>query len=286
MSRSHRFQVGSIDCIVVADGTSDYTADLMFARAPRGRRDDALRAHGLKPEVITAHLNCLVIRSAGRTALVDTGLGPGVSRTAGLLMSSLRGCGMTAANLDVVFLTHAHPDHIGGNLPGGKTPWSNARFAMARREWEFWTSEATRQRLAAAQLYGVPDLDGFIGGWIAAHLSPLAATIDLLDGDREIVPGVRMVPASGHTPGHTMLEISSGGQTVLAAVDTFLTPLHVKEPEWAPIFDLDPSAAAATRRATAGRLAANRTLFLSYHFPFPGLGYVEQRGAGWEWQPA
>ncbi len=287
MRTSHRFQIGSIECIALADGTFLYTAGMLFANAPKETAEQALRDQGTDPKAIALAYTGLLIRTGRNSVLVDTGMGVGVAPTAGRLVESLRAAGIPPETIDIVVLTHGHPDHIGGSVdPEGKPMFPNARYVMAKTEWDFWTAESNLEKLAAGGVCGIPELDQFMVTCARRNLPPVARQMDFVEGEAEIAPGVRVVPAAGHTVGHLALLVSSGSEQLLHLADTVLHPIHLERPEWRSIFDLAPDRAATTRQQLLDRAAADKALVLAYHFPFPGLGHVTPRGVGWVWEPA
>jgi len=116
-------------------------------------------------------------------------------------------------------------------------------------------------------------------------LAGLHHQLEMVDGETEIVPGVRLLPAPGHTPGHLALLLDSGGEQLLNLGDAAVHPLHLEHPEWENGFDVAPDRAAATRRALLARAAADQMHVMAFHFPFPSVGRVEKRNAAWEWRP-
>lgn len=116
-------------------------------------------------------------------------------------------------------------------------------------------------------------------------VSELKGQLELVDHETEIVPRIQAIAAPGHTPGHMALAISSGGDQLLCISDAALHPIHLEQPEWYAAVDFAPEQVVATRRRLLNRAAAEKTLVLAFHFPFPGLGHVVQKGDGWQWQP-
>lgn len=274
-SRVHRFRLGEFECLSLSDGSLAYRPEMLFANAPKEELDGLMVREGLPTHHVTTPYTCLLLRVDRNVVLVDTGAGTVIGPTAGKLQESMREAGIDAKDVGSVILTHAHPDHVGGNLDSaGHLLYNNAQFFILRQEWEFWTSDqATR----------VPEPFTRIA---RDNLEPLADRVVLVDDDDEIVPGIRVVAAIGHTPGHMALSIGSGNQQLLHVSDVVLYPWHLEHPDWVPVFDLLPAEAAATKRRIFDRAAADRSLVFAHHFPpFPALGRVESRGSGWSWVP-
>ena len=207
--------------------------------------------------------------------LIDTGAGSLVGPSAGKLAESMKEAGVRPHDIGTVILTHAHPDHVGGNLDGaGDLVHPNAVFFILKQEWAFWTSEAA----AAAP-------ERFVQ--IArSNLEPIKDRVTLVEDDQELVPGIRAVAAIGHTPGHMALSITSGDEQLLHVSDTVLHPWHLGHPDWVPVFDLVPEEAARTKARLFDRAVDEKCLVFAHHFPpFPAIGHIERRASGWEWLP-
>ena len=196
-----------------------------------------------------------------------------------ILNPNLKALGIAPEDIDTVILTHVHPDHIGGNTDSeGKPTFPNARYVMWQDEWDFWTSEQAELKLDEHVREVLLQV-------ARKNLPPIQAQLNLINHETEIVPGIQAIAAPEHTPGHMALAISSEGEQLLCISDTALHPIHVEQPEWYAVVDFAPEQVVATRRRLMDRAAAEKALVLAFHFPFPGLGHVVQKGEGWQWQP-
>jgi glyoxylase-like metal-dependent hydrolase (beta-lactamase superfamily II) len=216
-------------------------------------------------------LTCLLVHVGDRHILVDTGFGPRPDRPeVGLLGQSLAAVGVAEAEIDTVVISHAHGDHIGGATRGAGEDASPA-FAKAR----YWLGQADWDH------FSPPERATQTG--LADKLLPLKAAdrLDLADGEQEIAPGVRLLPLPGHTPGHMGVAFTSGQETAVYVGDLVHHPLQVEHPDWSPVFDALPPLSRETRRNLIDRARRERSLVLSYHLPFPGVGRVDS-GA---WRP-
>ncbi|WP_261985716.1 MBL fold metallo-hydrolase [Microbispora sp. CSR-4] len=189
------------------------------------------------------HFHCYLVRAAGRTVLVDTGIGGADSPATwaplpGRLTEELAAAGTAPEDVDVVVLTHLHSDHMGGAVAGGAPVFPNARHIVQRAEVE-WASAPVRELI----------------------LDPLRDLLDVADGDVEAVPGVRVLHAPGHTPGHQCVE---AGDVVMSG-DVLHHPVQLADPTIRYVYDEDPGLAVRTRTDVLARAA----VLAPAHFPDP-----------------
>lgn len=203
--------------------------------------------------------------------LFDTGLGEPESA----LLTGLAEIGVAADDIDLVVLTHCHPDHIGGLVTQGSLTFSRARYVFGRAEFDFWLrGENVRQaRLANRELF-------------LRNCAPLADRSTFVLPGEEILPGVTAIDAAGHSPGLLAFRIESEGERLLIWSDACLHYIvSLQRPDWQAAVDDDKDKAANTRWRLLARTADERILVAGYHMPFPGLGHVERAGNAFRWVP-
>ncbi|KUJ73701.1 MBL fold metallo-hydrolase [Ruegeria marisrubri] len=197
--------------------------------------------------------------------LFDTGLGKGGIQTA------LAGAGVSPEDIDIVVLTHMHPDHIGGMTTKDAPTFPNARYVTAAAEYDFWSAQEEGNR---------------VGDMVAAKVTPFADKMSFIEDGGQVASGVTAMAAFGHTPGHMVYHLESGGQRLILTAD--LANHYVwsfAHPEWEVKFDMDKAQATAARRKVLGMLAADKVPMIGYHMPFPAAGFVETRGDGFRFVP-
>ncbi len=203
-----------------------------------------------------------LVNTGAELVLFDTGL------AAEGTTAALAAAGISPDQIDVVVLTHMHGDHIGGMMTAdGQPTFANARYVTGSTEHNFWSGAAN---------------EGF-----DAKVKPLNDKFTFLDDGGSVASGITAKLAVGHTPGHMMYLIESEGKTLAVTADTANHYIFsLANPDWEVRFDADKAAAAQTRRAVFGMIAADRLPFIGYHMPFPGMGFVEVAGSGFRYVPA
>lgn len=264
----YRVRVGEILVTVVSDGFIK-GGEGILRNVDMDAASAVLRdSHRYPPSV---DVNAFVIQQAGRTMLVDTGSGVSMGRNAGRLRRNLKAANILAEDIDTVFLTHIHPDHVGGLSEDGRAHFPNAELAISAVEYRHWMDDAAMQRSKESQRSLFFELP-------REQLAPYTNRLRLVVED-EIFPGVSIVPAPGHTPGHSLCSISSGADSLLIWGDTVHVPeVQTAFPDAGVVFDVDPAAAAKTRRRVFDMVSADRTPVMGMHHGFPGLMQLDRKG--------
>jgi glyoxylase-like metal-dependent hydrolase (beta-lactamase superfamily II) len=213
-------------------------------------------------------VNCFLVRDEDGITLVDTGVGPGgggpFAFPAGTLLSTLADLGVRTGEVDRVVLTHLHPDHVGGNVdPAGRPTFPNARYLVAREEWSYWVDDRWRASKWS-----------FVGDIFDAHLQPLVSTghLELVESAPHALSRTStLVSLPGHTPGHSGVDVCSGGMKVRLIGDAMHHPIQCAHSDWRYVHDTAPDLAVATRLQILEDAAAPDHLLAGSHFPAPSI---------------
>lgn len=277
--QTHRFPLGAFTVHVVNDGDVTFPVAMFGVTAQPQELVAARLALGLG-EQLTMPMNVVVVDTGAHRVLVDGGAGPGLPN-AGRLRVGLAHAGIDPASIDTVVVSHLHPDHVGGLLGGdGALTFAAARHVLPREEHAYWAADP-----ALGELNVPGEQRAYLRQAARQFLARAGDRLERLEFGAEVVPGVTLVRAVGHTPGHAAIEVHSGGERLLHVVDAFAWPdLHVPHPEWVGVVDSWPAHLIPTRRALLEQAGADRdTRVLGYHWPFPGVGRVTRDGDGWRY---
>lgn len=268
----YQFTIGDIKCIAIRDGGHRGSVDSLFVNAPTDELNLTLRVHNLERDKLWSTWTCLLVNTDDGKLLIDAGVGNG-NPNGGHLLPQLESYGIRPDDIDMVFITHGHPDHLGGCVgQDGKPVFAHARYVIAKREYQFWTDMQHQDDLYIQMTQ------------IARRkLSAIENQLELVEGDIELLPGIRTIEAPGHTPGHSGIQIHSQGETLLNLADSVLHPLHLEHPGWYSRVDVLPEQMIATRTRLLELATRENALVLLFHFKFPSLGYVKQDGNRWGW---
>ena len=268
-----RFRLGDFSCVVLCDGNETLTEEdvtSMFTKDAE-RMLAALRALHTP---LGFSRNILLVETAAKRVLFDTGNGQVDPADPGHLLDNLRTANITPESIDTVVISHYHGDHIGGLLDSAGYPtFVNARLVVPKLEHDYWMREDV-----------LAGMDQETATQLRQTFAAYAKGLTLLDSTADIEPGIRYVPALGHSPGHQAVSIESQGARLLHLVDAIHMPIQLNAVD-VSAFDFQPDIAIATRRAMLARTESENLLVLAYHFPFPGLGHVKRTGDLIAWEP-
>ena len=269
----HR-RIGDIVVTALSDGYLDGTVEVMQNISPAdatGMLTDKFRP-GRRTSV-----NCYLVYSAGRLALIETGSGDYLLPTAGKLQQNLKAAGVDPADIETVILTHMHPDHSAGltDPKTGEKFFPNAELVVNENEPRHWQDDGAMNKAddRARKLYFQCARE---------QMAPYHNQMRTFAGSVEVFPGVTSIPLHGHTPGHSGYMIASGDKSLLIWGDIIHVPeVQVPRPDVTMVFDTDPHQAAATRKRTFDMVATDRQLIAGMHVHFPGFANLVKQGDGY-----
>ena len=278
----YRSKLGDFEITVVSDGARAIPLPPKFVNNVSNEEVLAVAEAAYMPKgSIIAPFNPIVVNTGAKLVLIDTGYGPGLGPTVGLLPLTLAAAGIDPKAIDIVLISHMHGDHILGlKTPDGALAFPNAEIKVPAVDWTYWMSDENMSRAP----------EGFQKasfGFNRKIFSNLTDKVTRYDWGKEVAPGITAVESAGHTPGHTSFVIASGNGRLFFQGDVSNVPdLFLRNPDWQVMFDSEPEKAVVTRRRIYDMASAEKILVSGYHFPFPGLGYIEKAGTGYRLVPA
>lgn len=267
----YRFKLGEFEITTISD--SDVFIDgpfpLIGANASEPDVHALMRDNLLPERKYQPGFTPTIVNTGKQLILLDAGNGANgfVPRpSGGWLAAQLGPAGFKPEDIDVVALSHGHPDHVGGIIENGKPLFPNARYVIGQIEHDFWTPEGKLP----------DDLEKFAQVY-RANSKPVMEKKNFIKPGDDVVTGIRAIEAYGHTPGHLAFMIESGGKSLLWWGDCAHHQVaSLARPDWHCVFDADKPQAAATRRRVFDMAATDRLPVIGYHMPFPSIGFVER----------
>jgi glyoxylase-like metal-dependent hydrolase (beta-lactamase superfamily II) len=275
----HRFILGNAEVTVVSDGPLPLGAPKgTFTGASDDDIKKMLTDNFLPSDNIVLEQNSPIVNTGDKLVLFDTGMGTakGFGPSTGRQQKSMAEAGIKPADIDAVVFSHGHIDHIGGVVDeNGKVLFPNAQFYIAQNDFDYWTDEKK--------------MDGPFKDFIVharKNLMPVRDKLMFYKDGQEFLPGIQAMAAPGHTIGHHIFMISSGGKSFAFLADlSHHQVLLLEKPRMEFSYDTDPKQAAESRVKMLDMLAANRIPVMSYHYPWPGIGHVAKAGEGFHYYP-
>jgi glyoxylase-like metal-dependent hydrolase (beta-lactamase superfamily II) len=269
----YNFAHGDMQVSVISDGPLDF-GDGRKLMKEQTMEDMAKRLEGnfLAADHMVLQQNITVVNTGSKIAVIDTGMGASkmFGENQGRLPANLKAAGIDPAAVDAVILSHCHPDHAGGLVDAaGKSVFPNAQIYVNEADFKFWTDE---------KLLENKDMAGFVK-LARDNLIPHKDKMTFIKGGQEVITGITAVDAPGHTLGHTIFMVASGGKTLAVTADVaHHYVLMTETPKIEFVYDMDSKQAVQTRLKVWDMLAKDKIPFIAFHFPFPGLGNLAKSG--------
>jgi glyoxylase-like metal-dependent hydrolase (beta-lactamase superfamily II) len=276
-----KYKVGDFEVTSLYDGVWEKPHDENFIKGVTvDQTKSGLKAGGLTDAFVPVPFTVLAVRTGDRLVLIDTGTGSGQSGgpKAGLLTQSMAAAGLDPKDVKTVILSHFHGDHIFGLMAKDTNAqtFPDAEIIVPAAELKWWTQPVD----------SLPQGRRGLAQRIQATF-PNWKNIKPVEGEADLVPGIRAIPAHGHTQGHTAHLISSGGQQLLATADaTNIQSLFVRNPDWQVQFDHVPELAIETRKRLFDRAIADKAMVSGYHWGLPNVGTITKDGNSYVFTPA
>jgi glyoxylase-like metal-dependent hydrolase (beta-lactamase superfamily II) len=275
----YRMMLGDTEITTLSDGTFPMEADKLLTDITPKQLDAALARSNLKGPIETS-VDAFLVNTGSKLVLVDTGAGVLFGPTVGKLLGNLKASGYRPEQIDEIYITHMHGDHIGGLLLDGKIAFPNAVVRASQQEADFWLSKSNMDAAPKDRRDAFEAATNMLNPYIAA------GKFKPFNGDTELVPGVRAVAAPGHTPGHTLYVVESKGQKLVLWGDLLhVAAVQFPNPAVTIRFDSDSAMAVAQRKKVFADAAAHGDWVAAAHLPFPGIGHLRAAGSGYIFVP-
>jgi glyoxylase-like metal-dependent hydrolase (beta-lactamase superfamily II) len=275
----YRYKVGAIECTSINDGARTFPLpDKWVTNVSKDEAIAAAEAAYMPKGMVTVPFNPQLINTGGKLALLDCGNGVSAFEPtkgqAGRLLQNLAAAGIDPKNIDMVIMSHLHPDHTNGiRAADGSMAFPNAEIMVPAKDWEFWMSEDNAAKAQSNEM-----MKNYFAN-VKKIYTGIENKVTKYDWDKEIAPGITSIGTPGHTPGHTSFAVASGGAKVLISADvTNIPEFFLRNPDWHVAYDTDPDLAQRTRHKFYDMAAAEKATVVGFHFPFPAIGHVEKAG--------
>lgn len=275
----YRFRFGEFEVTTLRDGAVYPKGPYPSFGAAQFQEDvdDLVKENFLPTDRFELSFAPVVVNSGKELILFDSGNGAAGQPERGRLRTALETAGYTPEQVDLVVLTHCHPDHIGGLMENGTAVFPNARYVIGDSEYAFWSPKGLAEN---------NDPVGRRAKVVQDQVVPLAEKMTFLKQEGEVAPGIHAVGSPGHTPGHLSFHIESAGKRLLLLGDAIVHfVISFQRPDWQLAADMDHDSAAASRERLLDMASADGLLITGYHLPFPALGYVDRLDEGYRYVP-
>ncbi|MEM8597760.1 MAG: MBL fold metallo-hydrolase [Pseudomonadota bacterium] len=276
----YRFMVGEFEVTAILDGAVQLDGPHPIFGGNVGQEAVAALAEEnfLPATRMEIPFTTTLVNTGSELILFDTGNGDNGRRpAAGNTVATLQAHGIEPSDITHVVITHFHGDHISGLTEGDAPTFPNAQIILGAAEFDFWTNPDLASQDGMAAPYEL----------VQKKVVPFAEQATMIEPGQTVRSGIEALNCFGHTPGHMVYHLESGGERLLITADTANHyVMSLQKPDWHVVFDIDKEAAAAKRKEVFGMIAADRIPFIGYHMPAPAVGYVEPLGDGFRYVPA
>ena len=282
---TYQFRIGELEAWSISDGHMLFKEglNLMWPESERATMRTDLIAHRERTDGLPLYVNILVVKRGDEIAIFDAGFGRGRNPDVGWVNEALAQIGIAPEKVTHAFLSHAHADHLNGFVAGNKPVFPNAALHCLKAELDFWRSpvpDFSRSKRAKGPLPNMIKVAREAFDVLQPNLQTLMGGEALLGG------AVTILAAPGHTSGHCVFRIQSGSESLLHFMDVaHHHTLMFTNPAWGIAFDHEPEQAIDTRKKLFAELAANHERAYGFHLPWPGIGRIAKKGAGYAWEP-
>ena len=282
----YRYKVGSFECTSINDGARSFPMPDTFVRnVPKEEALAAAEAAYMPKGMVTVPFNPQLINTGSKLVLIDCGNGIAnfepSKGAVGRTLQNLAAAGVDPKSVDVVLMSHLHPDHTNGiRALDGSMAFPNAEIMVPAKDWEFWMSEENAAKAESNQM-----MKNYFAN-VRKIYAGIESKVTRYDWGKEVVPGITSVATPGHTPGHTSFVVASGNSKVLIQSDvTNIPEFFLRNPDWHVAYDVEPETAQTTRHKFYDMAAAEKALVVGFHFTFPSIGHVEKDGTKYRLVP-
>jgi glyoxylase-like metal-dependent hydrolase (beta-lactamase superfamily II) len=277
----YKYKVGSIEVTAVYDGIWRKPHDPTFIKnATVEDTKEALAKAGLTTEFMPIPLTVVVLKIGDKYVMIDSGSGVGQwQANATNLPSNMKAAGIDRGQISTILVSHFHPDHVWGLMEKGTNAavFPNAELIVSSTEYKWWTDPGRVEKLPEGRRPA---------GKRIGDVFPTWKNWKLVEDNAEVAPGVRLLAAPGHTPGHSAFLVTSGKDQLMVSNDAMYVPaLLAPHPDWQGAYDQDGATAVTTRRKLMDRIIADKMMVCGAHFPFPGRGTFTKDGDAYAFAP-
>lgn len=275
----YRMMLGDFEVTALSDGTHALPVEKLLTNTTPEKTQQALNA-AFQPLPYEMNFNAFLVNTGSKLVLIDAGSGALFGSDLGKLVARLKASGYQPEQVDEIYITHLHPDHVGGITADGKRVFPNAVVRADKREADFWLSKANQEKAAPEQKDMFNDATTALAPYIQAN------RFKSFSGETDLVPGIKATSLIGHTPGHTGYVVESKGQKMVVWGDVMhVAAVQLPNPEVTIGFDVDSHLAEKARQQLLADAALHGYIIAGEHISFPGLGHIRKAGSGYQWVP-